>query len=131
MTKLFDNAWGSCPWETFWYFFEEVVGFERDHRVREGEQVGLACQPNFVHYCALAASPLLSCNVYAPVFRRKKNYAYCICTCTGGPQKMLLEPWCTCSFASSQHPVLPDLEENIPRIVFFGSFSTKTKQDQK
>ena len=50
---------------------EEVVGFERDHRVREGEQVGLACQPNFVHYCALAASPLLSCNVYAPVFRRK------------------------------------------------------------
>ena len=50
---------------------EEVVGFERDHRVREGEQVGSACQPNFVHYCALAASPLLSCNVYAPVFRKK------------------------------------------------------------
>ena len=52
---------------------EEVVGFERDHRVREVEQVGSACQPNFVHYCALAASPLLSCNVYAPVFRRKKT----------------------------------------------------------
>ena len=66
-----------------WYFWgvsvEEVVGFERDHRVREGEQVGSACQPNFVHYCALAASPLLSCNVYAPVFRRK-HYAYCMCT---------------------------------------------------
>ena len=51
---------------------EEVVGFERDHRVREVEQVGSACQPNFVHYCALAASPLLSCNVYAPVFRKEK-----------------------------------------------------------
>ena len=65
---------------------EEVVGFERDHRVREVEQVGSACQPNFVHYCALAASPLLSCNVYAPVFRTK-NYAYCIYTYTGCPQK--------------------------------------------
>ena len=60
-----------------WYFLGGLsggggVGFERDHRVREGEQVGSACQPNFVHYCALAASPLLSCNVYAPVFRKEK-----------------------------------------------------------
>ena len=101
---------------------EEVVGFERDHRVREGEQVGSACQPNFVHYCALAASPLLSCNVYAPVFRKKKLCILHMCTYTGGPQKKLLEPWCPCSFASSQHPVLPDLEENNPKNFCFGCF---------
>ena len=107
---------------------EEVVGFERDHRVREVEQVGSACQPNFVHYCALAASPLLSCNVYAPVFR-KKNCAYCICTYTGGPKNKAagaMVPSLIC-----QQPVLPDLEENIPRIAFLGRFLTKTKQDQK
>ena len=72
-----------------WYFWSQwrrwkvlrgIIELER------GKQVGSACQPNFVHYCALAASPLLSCDVYAPVFR-KKNYAYCTCTYTGGPQK--------------------------------------------
>ena len=43
---------------------------------------------------------------------------------------MLLEPRCTYSITSSRYPSQLDLDKGVTGNYFFGSFLTKTKQDQ-